>query len=125
MRQRPDAIHPRLICWIFAAVAWVGGLVLLAIGPRGLDGPDAPIRFLGGLLIADGCLAAGLGGVSQGRSQAQAARWFAAGHVAAITVLLFLQESLVGRRSKLLSRGLPFHRVFGSPRTRMVIAISS
>jgi signal transduction histidine kinase len=71
-------------------------LILLATGPSWLDGPAAPIRFLGGLLIADGCFAAGIGGISHGRSQFRAARWFAAGHVAAITVFLFLQDSLVG-----------------------------
>jgi signal transduction histidine kinase len=93
--------------WVFpvyAALAWVTGLVLFAWGPvwLGVDLPGLPfykaslIRVVGGVLMAAGCFAAAMYGEEDSEVQRRGFIWFGIAHFVLGGVLLSQQRAIWG-----------------------------
>jgi signal transduction histidine kinase len=98
-RRRPEAIDPRVVFWVYAALAWLFGLVLIGWGPMWLGANFSKaglIRLLGSIVIAAGCCAAALAAVGDPRARRRGLFWFAAGHTAVWLVGLTQHTALSG-----------------------------
>ena len=102
--QRPEAIDTRWVFRAYAALASLGGFLLLGWGPMWFGahlagepyGKAALIRVLGSIIIAAGCCAAGFAAVDDPPGRHRGLFWFAAGHAAIWLVVLTQQIAIWG-----------------------------
>jgi signal transduction histidine kinase len=91
-----------LVFWGYAALAWVGGFILLSWGPMwlGTDLPGQPfgkaalIRVTGAAIMAAGCFAAAMGEVADPDARQRGMRWFAAAHGIVWVIVVLQQEAI-------------------------------
>ncbi len=97
--RRPDAIDTRIVFWVYASLAALGGLTLLVWGPMwfGADrAQSAIIRVFGAILIAAGCFATALAAVEDPASRRRGLLWFAIGHLVVMCVVAVVFDVIRG-----------------------------
>ncbi len=99
LRESPGT---RLVFWVYAGLAGVGGLLLLARGPMwfGADLPGVPfgkaalIRLAGAVIMAAGCFGAAMGEVADEEARRRGMLWFVAGHGILWVIVLLEQHAI-------------------------------
>jgi signal transduction histidine kinase len=89
LTTHPDAIDPGVVLHVYAAIAALTGVALIAWGPLWFAGsPDEPlyqqyalVRTLGAMIIAMSCLVAGLASTDDPAGQRRGLVWLAAAHL--------------------------------------------
>jgi signal transduction histidine kinase len=102
--RRLDALDTRMVFWVYAVLAGLAGVLLIAWGPMWLGahlpglpwGKAALIRIVGSLLVAAACVAVGMTRVDEPLARRQVLGWFAAGH-AIVGLMVQIQRSAVLR----------------------------
>jgi signal transduction histidine kinase len=97
-----DAIDTRIVFRAYAAVAWLGGVLLLVAGPHffplelaGYAGAGGlVVRIVGAIVISAGCFAWPLAHVDDPYARRRALGWWAAGH---LQVLSMMAVGVIGR----------------------------
>lgn len=92
MTSRPDAIDPRLVLRVYAAMAATAGLALVLWGPMWILGAEsyqqfALVRMFGAMIAAMGCLTFGLAAATDPASQRRGVMWLLIAHVVVGVVL--------------------------------------
>ncbi len=104
MQERRFAGDPRVVYWIYAVAAWVGGVFLAGWGPLwlGLDLPGRPfglaalIRLYGAFVAGGGFFAACLAMMDDPVARRRARGWFLAANVGVFITFVVQQHAVLG-----------------------------
>ncbi len=102
--RRLDTLDTRIVFWVYAVLAGVAGVLLIAWGPMwlGADLPGLPygkaalIRIVGSLLLAVACFAVAMARVDDPVARGRGLAWFAAAHFM-VGFMVQIQRSAVLR----------------------------